>query len=65
MSKKYEELKKSTLKNKEEELLVLKLTKDYLKERIDNFGEEERQQNLDGIEKSIEEVKKQIKFFKK
>ena len=63
--KKYEELKKQVLSDKENELMVLTLTEEYLKERIKKFKEKERENNLSQIQRSIDEVKKQIKFFKK
>ena len=63
--KKYIELKKKVLGDKKNELLVLQLTADYLKERIEKYKEKERQANLVNVKKSIDEVKKQIAFFKK
>jgi len=59
-----QELKKRTVEQKQNELLGFELTEDYLTYRI-NKGEKERRDNLLQIQKTIEELKKQIKFFKK
>ena len=59
------EFTKKLLESKEEELLSFKLTEEYLINRIEQFNEKERRENLTQVQKNLEEIKRQIKFFKK
>ena len=56
--------KQLILKEKKEQLLGYKATEEYLLERI-NEGEISRRETLNEIRKVMEEIKKQIEFFRK
>lgn len=52
------------LKEKEEELLRYQITEEYLIDRVNN-GETDRRKVLNTVQGNIEEIKKQIDFWKR